>query len=179
MVRYFRLFAALVALVTASFSGTAFAAVKATFHSFNGSVLFGRYPHTFVSFDGTLDGTGERVRENFGWTAKSVSPAVLQGPVYGVIWVEKEKWLEKTNRHFTITLTDAQYRTLRAEVEAFRNAPGKYYSLEYRNCIHFVGKLGELLGLKVDYPKEMLRKPREWLNRVGDLNPQLKAKHFG
>ena len=176
MLRMFRLFAAVFALVTAS---AALAEVRVTFHSFNGSMPFGRFPHAFVSFDGTLDATGERVKENFGWSAKTISPAVLSGRVYGVILVEKDKWLTQTNRHFTIPLTDAQYRKLRAEVERFRTAPGKYYSLENRNCIHFVGRMAELLGLKVEYPAKMLRKPRQWLNHIGDLNPQLGAKKFG
>ncbi len=176
MGRLFRYLVALLALVSAT---AAMAEVRVTFHSFNGSMPFGRFPHAFVAFDGTLEGTGERVKENFGWSARTISPAVLSGPVYGVILVEKDKWLTRTNRHFTITLTDAQYRRLRAEVESFRNAPGKYYSLDDRNCIHFVGRMGELLGLKVDYPKSMLRKPREWLNHIGDLNPQLGAKKFG
>jgi len=137
MIRLVRLFAALLALVTAS---AAMAEVRVTFHSFNGSTLFGRFPHTFISFDGTLDGTGQKVHENFGWTAKTLSPAVLSGPVYGDILVEKDKWLTKTNRHFTIPLTDAQYRRLRGEEEAFRTALGKHYSLEYRNCIHLFGR---------------------------------------
>ena len=176
MGRFFRILAALIALATA---GAAAAHVTATFHSFNGSMPFGRFPHAFVAFDGTLDGTGERVHENFGWSAKTLSPAILAGPVYGDVLVEKEKYLTKTNSHFTIVLSDAQYHKLRAEVEVFRTHPGKYYDLEKRNCIHFVGRLAELLGLKVDYPPEMLRKPREWLNHIGDMNPQLHAKHFG
>lgn len=176
MGRILRMFAALLALVSAA---AAQAEVRVTFHSFNGSMPFGRFPHTFVAFDGTLDGTGERIHENFGWSAKTLSPAILAGPVYGTILIEKEKWLTKTNSHFTISLTDAQYHRLRAEVEAFRTHPGKYYSLENRNCIHFVGRMAELLGLKVDYPDAMLRKPREWLNHIGTLNPQLKARKFG
>jgi hypothetical protein len=176
MLRFLRLFAALFALVAAS---AATAEVRVTFHSFNGSMPFGRFPHAFVSFDGTLDATGAPVKENFGWSAKNISPAVLQGPVYGIVLVEKDKWLTQTNRHFTIALTDAQYHALRAEVEAYRTAPGKYYSLADRNCIHFVGRMAELLGLKVEYPREMMRKPRQWLNRIGDLNPQLGAKKFG
>ena len=176
MIRFLRFLAALLALVTAT---AAAAEVRVTFHSFNGSMPFGRFPHAFVSFDGTLDATGERVKENFGWSAKTISPAVLSGPVHGMILVEKDKWLTQTNRHFTIALSDAQYRTLRAEVEAFRTAPGKYYSLEDRNCIHFVGRIAELLGLKVEYPAKMMRKPRQWLNHIGDLNPQLGARKFG
>ncbi len=175
MIRFLRFVSALLALVTAS---AAMAEVRVTFHSFNGSMPFGRFPHAFISFDGTLDATGEQVRENFGWSAKTISPAILSGPVHGIILIEKDKWLTKTNRHFTVSVSDAQYRTLRGEVEAFRTAPGKYYSLENRNCIHFVGRMAELLGLKVDYPPEMMRKPRSWLNRVGDLNPQLGARTF-
>lgn len=176
MLRLFHLLAALLALATAT---AAAAEVRVTFHSFNGSMPFGRFPHAFISFDGTLEATGERVKENFGWSAKNISPAVLQGPVYGVILVEKDKWLTKTNRHFTVTLRDADYRRLRAEVEAFRTAPGKHYSLDYRNCIHFVGRMAELLGLKVEYPRDKLRKPREWLNHIAALNPKLGARKFG
>ena len=176
MGRFLRILLALIALATAS---AAMAEVRVTFHSFNGSMPFGRFPHAFVAFDGTLDGTGERVHENFGWSAKNLTPAILQGPVYGIVLMEKEKYLTKTNSHFTIALSDAEYRKLRGEIEAFRTHPGKYYSLEDRNCIHFVGRMAELLGLRVDYPREMLRKPREWLNHIGDMNPKLNAKHFG
>ena len=165
--------ASLVALF--AFAQPAEAKVRVSFQSFNGSVLFGRYPHTFVVFDGTLDDTGEKVYENFGFSAKTVSPAVLTGPVKQEIYVEKEKWITKTNRHFTITVDDATYRKMRAEVEAWRNAPGKYYDLDNRNCIHFVGRMAELAGLRVDYPRDMLRKPKQWLNRVTQLNPQLGA----
>lgn len=176
MIRLFRLFAALLALVAA---GAATAEVRVTFHSFNGAMPFGRFPHAFVSFSGTLEATGEPVKENFGWSARNISPAILRGPVYGMVLVEKDGWLSKTNRHFTVPLTDAQYRTLRAEVEAYRAHPGKYYSLEERNCIHFVGRMAELIGLKVDYPPAMMRKPRQWLNHIGDLNPQVNARKFG
>ena len=179
MSRFLRTFALILALALASlfaFPQPAEAKVRVAFHSFNGSVLFGRYPHTFVVFEGTLDETGQKVDENFGFTAKSVSPAILTGPVEHTIWVEEQRWIDKTNTHFTLTVDDATYRRMRAEVEAWRNAPGKYYDLETRNCIHFVGKIAQLGGLKVDYPKELLRKPRSWLNRVATMNPQLGAK---
>lgn len=179
MSRFLRSLVLSLALALASLFATAQPAeakVRVSFHSFNGSVLFGRYPHTFVVFEGTLDDTGQKVEENFGFTAKTAGPAVLSGPVTHAIWVEDPKWIGKTNRHFTITVDDATYRKMRAEVEAWRNAPGKYYDLETRNCIHFVGKIAQLGGLRVDYPKSMLRKPRAWLNHVSALNPQLGAK---
>lgn len=152
------------------------AKVQVAFHSFNGSVLWGRYPHTFVAFDGTLDDTGEKVHENYGFSAKSNSPAVFSGPVQHIVMSEKEKYLKSTNTHFTITVSDATYRRMKAEVIAWRDAPGKYYDLETRNCIHFVGRMAQLAGLRVDYPSDMLRTPKAWLNHITALNPQLGAK---
>jgi hypothetical protein len=159
-----------------AFAQPASAKVEVEFHSFNGSMFFGRYPHTFVIFHGTLDDTGTKVNENFGFTAKHVTPAILSGPVEGEIWIEEPKWIAKTNRHFTVTVDDATYRKMRAEVEFWDKHPGKFYDLDHYNCIHFVGKIAQMAGLKVDYPKELLRKPRAWLNHIAALNPQLHAK---
>lgn len=169
MVRIFRTALLLLALGWSSFAA---AAVDITFHSFNGSVLAGRYPHTFVSMEGTLE-DGTPVKENFGFSAKRASLAVLNGPVEHMILVEEENWLRKTNRHFTLSMTDEQYRKVSALVEAWRNAPGKYYDLETRNCIHFVGEIAKIMGLKVNYPDKLLRKPKSWLNYITTLNPQL------
>tara|TARA_B100000678_G_scaffold256964_1_gene235662 strand:- start:56 stop:580 length:525 start_codon:yes stop_codon:yes gene_type:complete len=165
----------IVALVALAWSHAAFAEVRMSFHSFDGSVLFGRYPHAFVVLEGTLD-NGTRVDENFGFTAKNFSPAILNGPVKQTIYTEKDSTIRKTNRHFTVTLSDAEYARVRREVEAWRNAPGKFYDLDRRNCIHFVGRMAQLSGLKVTYPASMLRRPKEWLNHVTKLNPKLGAK---
>lgn len=172
MVRILRHILVLSAL---AWSSLAAAAVDITFHSFNGSVLFGRYPHTFVSMEGTLE-DGTRVKENFGFSAKKATLSVLNGPVEHIVMTEKEKWLKKTNRHFTMTMSDKQYHAVREMVEAWRNAPGRYYDLDTRNCIHFVGEIGKIMGLSVDYPKDLLRKPRSWLNHIAELNPKLGAR---
>lgn len=171
-----RLFIHLLALIALVWSGPAFAAVEIHFHSFNGSVLFGRYPHTFIVLEGTLDSTGEVVDENYGFSARKATMAVLNGPVEHMVLAESEKNIRKTNRHFSMTITDAQYREIVAEVKKWQNAPGKYYDLETRNCIHFVGTMAQIVGLTVDYPKKMLRRPKKWLNHVTALNPQLGAK---
>lgn len=172
MGRLLLLFAAALSL---AWSPAAFAKVVVTFHSFNGSVLVGRYPHAFVAFDGTLaDGT--KVRENYGFSAKSVTPAILSGPVDSVVFSEKDKWLKKTNRHFSVTVSDAKFREMKDEIFRWANAPPKFYDLEKRNCIHFVGRMAEMVGLKVEYPSDMLRRPRNWLNHVSGLNPRLGAK---
>ncbi|MXO63338.1 hypothetical protein [Qipengyuania oceanensis] len=172
MGRFLRIFAALLALVVAH---PALAEVTLSFHSFNGSVLVGRYPHTFVVMQGTLD-DGTRINENYGFSAKSAGPAVLRGPVEHVVMTEKQKYITSTNRHFSVQIDDAKYWAIRREVDRWRNAPGKYYDLDTRNCIHFVGAIAKLVGVKVDYPQDMLRRPKMWLNHITGRNPQLGAK---
>ncbi len=165
-----------IAVFALGWASAASAEVKMSFHSFNGSVLFGRYPHAFVVLEGTLDSTGETVKENYGFTAKNASAAVLRGPVYHEITNEPDKYITTTNRHFTVTISDAQYRQVVAEMRKWRDAPGKYYNLDTRNCIHFVGAMARIAGLKVEYPKNMLRRPKKWLNHITTMNPKLGAR---
>ena len=174
MVSVRRLFTAL-ALLLALVASPAFAQVTLAFHSFNGSLFVGRYPHTFIVLAGTLaDGTP--VNENYGYTARSAGPAVLAGPVEHAVLIEKPKYLTTTNKHFTVPISDSTYRAILAEVAKWRDEPGKAYRLDEHNCVHFVGRMAELAGLKVDYPKNLIRKPKAWLNRVAGLNPALGAK---
>jgi hypothetical protein len=172
-----RLVAPLFALLAFVSSGTALAAVEIHFHSFNGSV-FGRYPHTFIVLDGTLEADGRVVQENYGFSAKSSTAAILSGWTAHMVYVEKDKYIRKTNRHFSITLTDEQYWRILEEVRKWRNEPGKRYSLGERNCIHFVGEMAKILGLEVEYPDNMLRRPKKWLNHITGLNPQLGASQI-
>ena len=174
-----RLLAPLVALAAVLLPAAAWAQVTVAFHSFNGSLLGNRFPHAFVVLSGKLDDTGEVVDDNWGFTAKSVSPAILAGPVEAEIYHEKRKYITSTNTHFTLTVSDDTYRKMKAEMIAWRDAPGKFYDLDHRNCISFVGRMAELGGLKVDYPHELMRKPKAWLNHVTAMNPQLHAKPIG
>lgn len=164
----------LIALVLAA-SAPASAEVRIHFHSFDGSLMSGRYPHAFVVLDGTLGASGKTVNENYGFSARTISPAVLAGPVEHKVMREKPKRIAQTSRHFSLTLTDEQYRRIVNEVRAWAKAPGKHYDLEKRNCIHFVGRMAQLAGLRVEYPASMLRNPKRWLNHIAALNPQLKA----
>jgi len=152
------------------------AQVMLSFQSFNGSMFGGRFPHTFVVLAGTLDETGAKVEENYGYSAKSVSPAILAGPVKHIVMTEKAKYVTSTNRHFTLPISYATYWRIREEVAKWRDAPGKQYRLDDNSCVHFVGKVAELAGLRIDYPKGLIRKPKAWLNHIATLNPQLGAK---
>lgn len=175
MLRLFKHFALLVALL---WTGPAFAEVQLHFHSFNGNVFWGRYPHTFIVLEGKLEETGREINENYGFSARRVSPAILSGPVEHMILAESEKNVRKTNRHFSITLSDAEYIKVIKLVRSWQEAPGKFYDLEKRNCIHFVGEIARLVGLKVEYPDNMLRTPKKWLNYITAMNPQLRAKQI-
>ncbi len=174
MVRTFHLFIVLVGLLWAP---AVQADVQLSFHSFNGSIFFGRYPHTFVVLEGELD-DGTPIAENYGFSAKRATPAVLRGPVEHMILVEDAKWIGKTNRHFTVTIDDAKYWALRKEVDRWRDAPGRFYDLGTRNCIHFVGTIAKIVGVRVDYPKNMLRRPKSWLNHIVERNPEVKGTQF-
>ena len=174
-----RLMAALaLVLATMGLATPAHADVQVSFHSFNGSVLWGRYPHTFVVFEGTLD-NGTRIRENFGFSARSSSEAIGGGPASHMIIVEKASTIADTNKHFTVTVPDSTYRRMKAEVIAWRDAPGKLYVLDSRNCIHFVARLAELAGVDAPVPASLVRKPKAWLNFVTRRNPQLGAREIG
>ncbi len=173
-----RLATLILALVALAWSAGAAAEVRMSFHSFNGSIFFGRYPHAFVVLEGTLEETGAPIDENYGFTAKEVSLRILSEPVEHAILIEEDKYIRDTNRHFTVPLTDAQYWRVRAEVAKWRDAPGKYYDLDTRNCIHFVGAMARIAGLRVDYPEDLLREPKSWLNHIAKLNPQLGAEEI-
>ncbi len=163
-------------LLALVWAGPALAEVQVHFHSFNGSVVWGRYPHTFVVFEGKLENGGAVVNENYGFSARSVTPAILSGPVEHMVLAESEKNIRNTNRHFSITLTDEEYVRVLKLIQSWMDAPGKFYDLEKRNCIHFVGEIARLIGLKVDYPDDMLRRPKAWLNHISAMNPQLNAQ---
>ncbi len=153
------------------------ARVVLAFHSFNGSYFGGRYPHTFIVLEGTLEAGGQAVRENYGFSTSASAIAALSGNQPGIIQVEKDKYLTSTNRHFTVSISDAQYHAILAEVNAWKDGPGqKRYSLDSRNCIHFVARIAAMVGITAPVPESMVRRPKQWLNHVTGLNPQLGAR---
>ncbi|MEL1250658.1 hypothetical protein [Aurantiacibacter gilvus] len=169
--------ALLLALASLGVATSAQAAVQVHFHSFNGSVLWGRYPHTFVVFDGTLaDGT--RVNQNYGFSARNSAEAITSGDAAHMILTETQRTIGESNRHFSVTVSDRQYRRLLAEVIAWRDYPGPYYNLDSNNCIHFVARIAELVGLQAEVPEDFIRRPKAWLNYVTRNNPRLGASEI-
>ncbi|MGH8572701.1 MAG: hypothetical protein ACREX8_09015, partial [Gammaproteobacteria bacterium] len=88
-------FAALFSLVASPAS----AAVQVTFYS---KQLTSSFPHSFVILRGTLERSGARIDEDYGFTAKSVSPAILMGAVKGhVVSDHNPGYVNQSDSHFT------------------------------------------------------------------------------
>ncbi|MFM6853533.1 MAG: hypothetical protein ACKOUM_05570 [Sphingopyxis sp.] len=133
------------------------------------------YPHAFLTMQGRVDGTGEMVDTNIGFTAVSASPMVLIGPVAGRMETVSAGYMARpaTRPHFALRLDDAQFARLRAMIAQWTAHAQPSYSLSRRNCVHFVMEAAALLGLTVNRGSDNFRKPRDFLNEIMVLNPQL------
>ncbi len=163
--------AALLFSLTALFGATPAAAdVDVTFYSRE----FGaKFPHAFFTMKGELS-NGDKVDTNFGFTAQNVSPAVLFGSVLGEVSTVSEKYRAASDPHFTVTLDDAGYAKLLAVVKKWRNIPQKSYSLNKRNCVHFIADALNVLGYRTDPKLKYKKKPTSFMKQVMKLNPGLK-----
>ncbi len=169
MARFLTPFILLIAMLCAAPS--AHAEVQATFYSRD----FGSYfPHAFVKLKGKVDATGQAVDTNYGFTAVSTSPAILMGSVKGMIETKDAKYVANSNAHFTVKLSDNDYARLMALVEKWRTLPGKSYSLNNRNCVHFAMEAAALLGLSVNRKSKFFKKPHSFMIEMMGLNPGLK-----
>ncbi|KTE07911.1 hypothetical protein [Sphingopyxis sp. H115] len=170
MTRGLRLIFLPMLLFCAGFSAPARAEVVVSFYSHD----FGdRFPHAFVVLKGTVDATGEMVDANYGFTATSVSPAILFGSVKGKVESSKPDYIAKSDRQFEVTVDDATYARLLAKVDEWRTRDQPSYSLNKRNCVHFVMELAEIVGLAVNRKSKLFKKPKSFLMEVKELNPQL------
>ena len=145
----------------------AFAEVEVTFHSREFGTTF---PHAFVRLKGTIDKTGEVVDTAYGFTAKTISPAILMGSVTGRLQVEPQSYIDNSKRHFTVSLPDDRYRAVMAVVEKWRSAKQPSYNLNRANCVHFVGEIAQAAGLDVTFDPKLMKKPHGFLVSVKAAN---------
>jgi hypothetical protein len=167
-----RILALFFAFVFAATASPAFAAVELSFYS---RELGTNFPHAFVGLKGNVDATGERIDTSLGFTAHSVTPALLFGAVRGEVVVEGDEQIRRSTRQFTVVLTDEQYQRVMRVVEEWRNAPQPSYRLRQHSCVHFVSAIAASIGLQVDNSQRLMNRPRSFLLRVLELNPQLAA----
>ena len=133
------------------------------------------FPHGFVRLTGTVESTGEALDVNYGFTAMRVSPAILAGPVKGKIHTVNPHYVSRSDRHFSLELSDAQYRTVLRLVEEWRNIPQPSYLLNSRNCVFFVAEVAEAIGLKAAPVPKLMKKPKRFLQKVTEDNRALIA----
>ena len=133
------------------------------------------FPHAYVRLTGTDDASGEPVDVNYGFTPASLGPGVLLGSVRGMIESASPAYIARSDRHFSLKLTDEQYRQVIAIVDKWRNAPQPSYRLNGRNCIDFVADVAKTLGLQAPVIPNLMKKPRSYLDEIARLNSTLIA----
>jgi hypothetical protein len=133
------------------------------------------FPHAFVLASGTVDSTGEAVDANYGFTARTVSPAILMGSVSGEVMSVGKGYVRSSNKHFTLRLSDAEYRTFLGVVDKWKKLPQPSYSLNRRNCVYFVADVAATLGLNAPPIKGLMKKPRGYIARIARDNQALIA----
>jgi hypothetical protein len=158
-----RLIAFLAAALLALAAAPGWAAVSITFYSKEFGTSF---PHAFVVVEGTLDRGGARIEEDYGFSARTISPAILWGKVAGkVITDHTADYVRGSDRHFTVTLTDAEYDRVMATISRWRSAKQPSYDLDKHNCVHFVAELAAAIGMAPD-TRKLMKKPRSFLETL-------------
>jgi hypothetical protein len=166
-----RSFSIILALFFSIFASCAAKAeVLVTFYSHE---LGQNFPHAFIKLTGTVDSTGEVIDTNYGFTARSTSPAILLGSVSGMIETKNAKYVSKSKPHFSMRLSEAQYQKILEMVTEWRNIPGKSYNLGKRNCVHFTMELAAMLGLNINRQSKFFKKPTSFMLEILRLNPGL------
>jgi len=162
-----RLIGFLAAALLALTAAPGWAAVSITFYS---KELGASFPHAFVILEGTLDRGGARIEEDYGFTAKTVSPAILWGKVAGeVVTDHTASYVKGSDRHFTVTLADAEYDRVMATITRWRSAKQPSYDLDTHNCVHFVAELAAAIGMTPD-TRKLMKKPRSFLETLAVKN---------
>lgn len=154
-------------VIAGCWSSAAAAAVEIHFYSKDFASTF---PHAFVRLTGTVDSTGEQVDTNYGFTPVRLNPSILMGPVKGMIQTVEPKYVARSDKHFTLTLTEDQYRMVLARIDGWRTAAQPNYRLETRNCVYFVADMATALGLQAPPAPGLMKKPKTYLRKVTQDN---------
>lgn len=170
-----RLAAWLIAGLLALAAAPAAAAVTITFYSHE---LGSSFPHAFVTMAGAPDRGGAALDVDYGFTAKAVTPAILWGRVGGeVVSNHGAAYIKNSDRHFSVTLSDDEYDRVMATIARWRATAQPSYDLGSHNCVHFVGDLARSLGMAIDNPPKLMKKPRSYLEHVALENHGWLAAH--
>ncbi|MEA3041661.1 MAG: hypothetical protein QOC65_1150 [Sphingomonadales bacterium] len=152
------------------------AAVEMTFYARE----FGsQFPHGFVTLAGTPDRGGDRIDANYGFTATAVTPAILFGSVRGKIDTAGAGYVRGSEAHFALTLSDSEYDQVMATVARYQALRQPSYSLNRRNCVHFLADIATAVGLRAEVPRSLARRPGAFLASVIRTNREALAQRPG
>jgi hypothetical protein len=171
-----RLVSALFAAVALLWPAASSAAVEIRVYSHE----FGKeFPHAFVVLKGQLDATGEKVSTNLGYSAIRVTPAILMKSVPGEvdIGIIPDEYIARSQEHFSLTLSDEEYRAVMGVVDAWKARPQPSYNLNGSNCVHFVSDILLALNLKGEPRKGLMKSPQRFLTQVTADSAPLIAAH--
>jgi hypothetical protein len=166
----------LAVLLAAAWPQAGQAAVEIDFYSHD----FGKeFPHAFVVLKGTLDSTGEKVDTNLGYSALRVTPAILFKSVPGGVdeGVIPEEYIARSTEHFSLMLSDEEYRAVMAVEAAWKARPQPSYNINDANCVHFVSDVLLALHMKGEPRKGLMRSPHSFLDAVTADSRELIAAH--
>lgn len=149
------------------FAAPAQAAVTITFYS---HALGGSFPHAFFTLRGTVDSTGAPVNINYGFTAVTVSPALLMGAVRGTVENPTASYVRASHAHFSVVMSDAEYGRLLTTVRRWQQMPQNSYNLDSANCVHFVADAARTLGMEAAVPRALRKRPEGFLNALQNQN---------
>jgi len=143
------------------------AAVEMTFYARE----FGsQFPHGFVTLVGTPDRGGDRIDTSYGFTATHVTPAILFGSVRGEVEAVGESYVRDSEPHFSLILSDDEFDRVMATVARYRSLPQPSYSLNRRNCVHFIAEVAAAVGMAATVPRNLSRRPRSFIESLINAN---------
>ncbi len=106
----------------------------------------------------------------FGFSARRLGPGLLLGSVKGHIVTPKRSYIDKSDAHFTISLSAEQTAAIQRERGLWDEAPGNRYNLNKHNCVHFVSEIAQIAGLDINPDSDYYKKPKSFLEEVTHLN---------
>lgn len=125
-------------------------------------------PHAFFNVEGVV--RGKPVKGSYGYTPKSITPAILWGPVAGRIDYTDAGFISKSHEHFVVRVPDDRYDQLMALVQKYNVKPGSVYYMNTHNCVHFVAEAAQISGLKVVIDPKLMKRPTSFLRSVVAMN---------
>jgi hypothetical protein len=164
--------AALAAFVLAILPAKAAVIITFYSHHLSSDGLNVNFPHAFFTLTGTTS-DGRPVKANYGFTAVSVTPAILWSRVDGEMASTGDGYIAEGKPHLSRVLTDAQYGAVLTVVKAWQTWPQPSYDLDTHNCVTFIKDIAVAAGLSVSNDKKFVRDPDAFLTDVAVRNGPL------